>query len=124
MNQAQSIPAPYDLVSLLSSSDPEVRNTAVHFLIDHLKAPDPLLRWGTAFYLLHTPMRQYIDILIEKLQEEGQLDKVSPWLTRPGRSRLGLLPATPAYILRVHARLRLILFLNADLHRCVPDDQV
>ena len=119
MNQAPVTPVPHILVHLLAASDPSTQTTAAQFLVDLLQADDPLTRWGTVSYLLHTPLRFYLAPLLERLQEEDQAP-IRFCANRLKNMNLGSSPASAALITRFYLRLRFLLYLTADLHRCLP----
>jgi hypothetical protein len=117
MKPVPIIPAPHILVSLLKASDPDARKTAAFFLVEMLRDPDPLIRWGTVSFLVHTPLRLYLEPLVKKLQEEGQPEPARIWARHLNNVELSLLSVSPSYIIRVFSRTRFLLYLTADLHR-------
>jgi HEAT repeat protein len=116
MNQTSVKPAPHILVHLLEASDPGTQATAAQFLVDLLQADDPLTRWGTVSYLLHTPMRFYLNPLVERLQEEDQSPTVRICAGRLKKAGLRSSPASAALIVFLYLRLRFLLYLVSDLH--------
>jgi HEAT repeat protein len=116
MNQTSVTPAPHILVQLLSASDSSARATAAQFLLQMLQSDDPILRWGTVTYLLHTPMRYYLDALVERLQEEDQPLTVRLCARRLKMTNLSVTPPSHAAILDQYARLRFLLLHTADLY--------
>jgi hypothetical protein len=104
------------IISHLDSPTATDRVLAANLIVDLLTGEDKLTRWGTVYILLHTPLRQYYNILVKRLQEEDQPQAVRMCSKLMKPLDLNKQPLGVYTLLQAYAHLRILLYFTAELH--------